>query len=151
PTPTTTPAPAVRYASDTAYRVVRNGWGPVEKDRSNGELAAGDGRTLTVGGQTFAKGFGVHAPSEIVVPVGGASTFTVSVGIDAEVRTGGSMAFQVWSGSVKLADSGVVRGGQAPVTLTVDVAGRGEIRLVATDGGNGVAADHGDWGGARLS
>ncbi|WP_345712001.1 NPCBM/NEW2 domain-containing protein, partial [Kineococcus glutinatus] len=58
------------YVSDTAFRTVRNGWGPVERDRSNGGQAAGDGKTLTIGTTTYAKGLGVHAASEVVVPVG---------------------------------------------------------------------------------
>jgi hypothetical protein len=152
---TSTPPPAApaltRYASDTAYRVVRNGWGPAEKDRSNGELPAGDGRTLTIAGTSYAKGFGTHAASEIVVPVAGARRFSASVGVDAEVGTGGSVAFQVWAGSTELADSGVVRGGQAARPLSVDVTGRTEIRLVVTDGGDGSAHDHADWAAAGFS
>ena len=33
----------VTYLSDRAWTTVENGWGPVEKDRSNGETAADDG------------------------------------------------------------------------------------------------------------
>jgi len=155
PTPPTAPAVPVaaiaKYASDTQYRVNRNGWGPAEKDRSNGEIAAGDGRTLRIAGTSYAKGFGTHAASEIVVPVGGARTFSAKVGVDSEVGNGGSVAFQVWAGTTKLADSGVVRGGQAARTLAVDVTGRIEIRLVVTDGGDGVSSDHADWVDAGFS
>ncbi len=151
PTPTTTVGPISKYASDTAYRVLRNGWGPVEKDRSNGEQAAGDGKALKVGGTTYAKGFGVHASSEIVVPVNGAKTFSAKVGLDAEVGTRGSVQFQVWNGGKKLADSGLVRGGEAARTIVADVSGLSEIRLVVTDGGNGVSGDHADWANAGFS
>ncbi|GAB3464666.1 NPCBM/NEW2 domain-containing protein [Kineococcus endophyticus] len=151
PTPTTTVGPISKYASDTAYRVLRNGWGPVEKDRSNGEQAAGDGKALKVGGTTYAKGFGVHASSEIVVPVNGAKTFSSKVGLDAEVGTRGSVQFQVWNGGKKLADSGLVRGGEAARTIVADVSGVSEIRLVVTDGGNGVSGDHADWANAGFS
>ncbi|HEY7132013.1 MAG TPA: PQQ-dependent sugar dehydrogenase, partial [Candidatus Limnocylindrales bacterium] len=44
------------YLSDLAYTVTANGWGPVEKDRSNGEQAAGDGGPLTLNGTVYAKG-----------------------------------------------------------------------------------------------
>lgn len=37
-----------------------NGWGPVEKDRSNGERGATDGNVITIEGQTYAKGLGAH-------------------------------------------------------------------------------------------
>ena len=38
-----------------------NGWGPVERDLSNGEKAQGKhGDTITLNGVTFAKGLGGH-------------------------------------------------------------------------------------------
>lgn len=149
---TLTTAPAVtKPLADTAYRVIRNGWGPAEKNRSNGELAAGDGRTLRIGGKDFTKGLGVHAPSEVSVPVNGAKYFSAKVGVDAEVAGSGSVTFQVWSGTTKLADSGLLKGGQAARQMIVDVAGRSEIRLVVTDGGNGNGADHADWADSGFS
>lgn len=42
-----------------------NGWGPVEKNMSNGETAQGDGRTITLNGTTYQKGLGAHAYSQI--------------------------------------------------------------------------------------
>src|SRR4029078_12349823 len=38
------------YLSDLTPVSATNGWGPYEKDMSNGEQAAGDGRTLTLNG-----------------------------------------------------------------------------------------------------
>ncbi|WP_432544288.1 NPCBM/NEW2 domain-containing protein [Kineococcus sp. SYSU DK002] len=151
PVPTAPVGPITKYASDTAYRVLRNGWGPAEKDRSNGESAAGDGKALKIAGVTYAKGFGVHAASEIIVPVNGARTFSAKVGLDAEVGTRGSVQFQVWAGGTKLADSGLVRGGQAAKTIVADVSGKTEVRLVVTDGGNGLSGDHADWAQAGFS
>ncbi|NAZ74003.1 hypothetical protein GTQ99_00970 [Kineococcus sp. T13] len=149
--PTTPVGPIAKFASDTQYRVLRNGWGPAEKDRSNGELAAGDGKALKIAGTTYAKGFGVHAASEVVVPVNGARTFSAKVGIDAEVGAKGAVQFQVWAGGTKLADSGLVRGGEVARTIVAPVSGRTEIRLVVTDGGNGTAGDHADWADAGFS
>ena len=53
------------YLSDQQWDSATNGWGPVERDRSNAEAASGDGRALTINGQTFSKGLGTHAVSEI--------------------------------------------------------------------------------------
>ena len=36
------------YLSDLPWVSAKGGWGPVEKDRSNGEMPAGDGKTLTI-------------------------------------------------------------------------------------------------------
>jgi len=58
-----------------------NGWGPAERNMSNGEQATGDGRTLTVNGTTFANGIGAHADSAVHVWLGRACTrFTAQVG-----------------------------------------------------------------------
>src|SRR5439155_13222910 len=45
---------------DDAWVSATNGWGPVERNMSNGEKAAGDGRALTVNGTRFASGLGTH-------------------------------------------------------------------------------------------
>src|SRR4030095_6410355 len=52
--------PAHLYLSDLPMLRAKNGWGPIERDKSNGEQAAGDGRTITLNGSTYAKGLGVH-------------------------------------------------------------------------------------------
>ena len=75
-----------RFVSDMKWVSQVNGWGPAERDQSNGELGSGDGQTLTIGGVTYVKGLGVHANSEIRVQLGGAcTTFNAVVGLDDEV------------------------------------------------------------------
>ncbi|PYE55759.1 NPCBM/NEW2 domain-containing protein [Deinococcus yavapaiensis] len=123
-----------------------NGWGPVERDKSNGEWAAGDGRVLTIGGQTFAKGIGTHAGSTVTFNLGAkCTTFTGGVGIDDEVGSLGSAVFQIYGNGVKLYDSGVVRGTDLVKTFSVNVSGVNELKLVVTDAGDGVNYDHADW------
>jgi hypothetical protein len=46
--------------------------------------------------------------------------------------------------------SGVLTGANPSVKVDVSVAGVTELRLVVTDGGNGVGLDHADWANARL-
>lgn len=149
---TVPPAPPDRtsYLSDLEWVQAVNGWGPVERDRSNGETAAHDGRTLTIRRQTFAKGLGVHAPSEIVYYLGGkAAKFMAVVGVDDEARPG-SVVFQVWGDGRKLYDSGVLKGSSSPQPVEADVRGVAELRLVVTDGGDGVNYDHADWADAKV-
>ena len=71
--PPTNPAgtPAV---SDLPFLTQSNGYGPVERDQSNGEADAGDGRPLTIRGTGYAKGLGMHAPGEVTIWLGGACT-----------------------------------------------------------------------------
>src|SRR2546423_1703912 len=80
------PPPSSGYLSDMSWSSMTNGWGPVEKDMSNGEQAAGDGHPLTLNGAVFAKGLGTHAASDVSYGLGGVcNRFKASVGVDDEV------------------------------------------------------------------
>ena len=65
-------APYTNYLSDLPWNFALSGYGPVERDMSNGETAPRDGHTLTLNGVIYAKGLGVHAPSSVntTCPVG---------------------------------------------------------------------------------
>ena len=88
-----------------------NGYGPIEKDKSNGQALEGDGATLTLNGATFAKGVGAHANSDVRYALnGGCERFLASVGVDDEVATNGSVVFQVYADATKVYDSGLMTG-----------------------------------------
>ncbi|MEV0389722.1 NPCBM/NEW2 domain-containing protein [Nonomuraea sp. NPDC050643] len=148
-----TPLPAGSvWASDLPFTASENGWGPVERDRSNGEQPAGDGRTLSVGGRTYEKGIGAHAPSRIAIDLGGrCTTFRADVGVDDEMGGSGSVAFEVWVDGQRRAASGVLTGAGGAEALSADVTGGELLELRITDGGDGNGADHGDWAAARLA
>ncbi len=156
PTPPPPPPPAtstVYVSTLTPSAAAVNGWGPIERDRSNGESAGGDGLTLRVGGVAFTRGLGVHAASDVryAVPAG-CTTFTTQVGVDDEVGNLGSAVFQVWNGTTtKLYDSGIRTGVDAAIPATVALTGVSTLRLVVTDAGNGNAYDHADWLDARFT
>jgi alpha-glucosidase len=140
------------YVSDLPFLSETNGWGPVERDMSNGEAARGDGTTLSIGGTAYAKGAGMHAPGAIGVWLGGACTrFQADMGIDGEVTQPGSAAFGVLGDDRPLADSGPVRSVDGTKPLDVDVRGVRVLTLRVTDGGDGKNYDHADWGGARVT
>jgi hypothetical protein len=146
----TGPPPPV-YLSDLNPTFVTNGYGPYERDHSNGEQGANDGHTITLNGVTYAKGLGVHATSELRYALGGQyATFLADVGVDDEVGNAGSVVFQVWADGTKLFDSGTMTGSSATRAVNVTVAGKNELRLIVTDAGNGISDDHADWAGARL-
>jgi alpha-galactosidase len=141
------------YISDMSWQASTNGWGPAERDRSNGEQAAGDGRTLTMAGTTYAKGVGGHAAGTIDVNLGGrCSTFAADVGVDAEVGSGrGSVTFSVLGDGATLATTPVKTGGQAATSLSVNVSGRTTLRLAIGNGGDNINYDHADWANARVT
>ena len=139
------------YVSDVQWTSATNGWGPAERDRSNGETGAHDGHTITINGQTYAKGVGAHAPSEIDIYVGKqCSTFTSDVGVDDEKTAYGSVVFQVWADNTKVADSGLLTVDDPAKSLTADLSGAQFVRMVVTDGGDGNNSDHADWAGAQV-
>jgi uncharacterized delta-60 repeat protein len=143
------------WLSDLPYVSATNGYGPVEFDRSNGEQAQFDGKPLTIGGQGFAHGLGMHASSRLSAglnyDLGGAcTTLTASIGLDDEVGNRGSVVFQVYGDGTKLYDSGVVRGSDAARSIAVDVRNVGALRLALTDAVDTMNYDHADWADARL-
>ncbi|MFJ9819670.1 NPCBM/NEW2 domain-containing protein [Streptomyces sp. NPDC101151] len=147
------PPPAgTSYLSDLPWLSATSGWGPVERDTSNGESDAGDGHPITLGGTVYAKGLGVHAESEVSFYTGKAcAKVTADVGVDDEKATKGTVAFEIWADGTKVASTGVLTTAQPAQPLTADVSGAQEIRLVVTDGGDGIDSDHADWADARLS
>ncbi|MDJ0347464.1 NPCBM/NEW2 domain-containing protein [Streptomyces sp. H10-C2] len=145
------PPTGLNQLSDLPWTSATNGWGPVERDRSNGEQAAGDGRTLTINGTTYAKGLGTHAASAITYYLGaGCTSLTTDVGVDDESATNGSVVFQIYRDGTKVADSGLLTVSDAARHLTADLTGGLELKLVVTDGGNGNTSDHADWALPRL-
>jgi alpha-galactosidase len=137
--------------SDDTWVSAVNGWGPPEKDMSNGETAAGDGHPITIRGQVYPKGLGVHAISEIVYYLGGnCSSLTSDVGIDDETGGRGQVTFQIYADTAKVADSGAVTGTSPVQTLHADLTGATWLRLyVDTDGD--ASYDHSDWAGPELT
>lgn len=128
-----------------------NAWGPVERDRSNGEQAADDGGPIILQGRVYGKGLGMHAPASIGYALGGqCSRFQAVVGIDAEMKNAGSIVFEVWGDGDLLLATETLTGASPAESIDLDVSGVRELRLVLNeDGGNG--SDHGDWADARVT
>ncbi|WP_329342032.1 NPCBM/NEW2 domain-containing protein [Streptomyces sp. NBC_00663] len=137
---------------DLPWLSALSGWGPVERNTSNGENAAGDGHPITIGGVVYAKGLGVHAQSIVEYYTGKAcETVTADVGVDDEKGAAGTVAFEIWADGTKVASTGVLTNAMPAQPLTADVTGAQVVRLVVTDGGDGLDSDHADWADARLS
>ena len=152
-TTTTAPLPAgYTWLSDRPFTVQSNGWGPVERDRSNGEQGAADGRPLTIGGVVYPKGLGAHATSSVLVDLGGACTrFRADAGVDDETGSAGSVTFEVWVDGELRARTGVLTGAGGAEKIDADLTGGTRLELRVTDGGNGNGNDHADWAAARLA
>ncbi|MET4641729.1 endo-alpha-N-acetylgalactosaminidase [Streptomyces atratus] len=139
------------WASDLDWTASSNGWGPVERDLSNGETGAGDGTPLMIGGTVYAKGLGSHAPANVRYYLGGKCTsFTAEVGVDDVQKTAGSVQFSVRADGTEKVKSPVLKAADTAWSLTADVTGAKYVELVVADGGDGNGNDHADWGDARF-
>jgi NPCBM/NEW2 domain/Pectate lyase superfamily protein len=156
---TITPSKGDNFLSDLQWTSASNGWGPIERDMSNGEQLAGDGKKpMTIGGKTFDKGLGVHANSSITYTLDGqCSSFHAEIGLDDEIkkysrrRNRGSVIFKVLSdGAVKYASS-VVRSTTAVEAVSLDITGAKVLQLEVEDAGDGLAWDHADWAAAKVT
>ncbi|MFI0165851.1 beta-galactosidase [Streptomyces sp. NPDC017095] len=133
--------------SELPFLSSTNGWGPVERDTSVGEQAAGDGRPIAIAGVTYRKGLGAHAVSDVRLYLGGACTrLTASVGVDDETGGAGTVVFSVVADGKTLVTTRTIKGGQAAVPIDVDLTGAQTVDLKADDAGDGNGSDHGDWG-----
>jgi alpha-galactosidase len=149
------PPTGVADLGDVAWVTASNGYGPPERNMSNGGPKPGDGFPLTINGVVYPKGLGTHAPAQLVYFVDGRCTgLTVDVGIDDDrndARQTGSTAFEIWADGMKVADSGLRTWAHPALTLSAPLAGARYLKLVLTDGGNTNSYDRGDWAAPRLT
>lgn len=144
---------SVEYLSDNEEIIlyVSQGWGQLGIDT----CAHAQGQTplpLQITDKRYAKGLGHHAPGEIVIELGGQyEAFEAEVGVQWQGGQTGSVVFQVYVDDEKRFDSGIMREQDPPKQVKVDVSGADELRLVATDAGDGITCDCANWADARLS
>lgn len=145
----------VTYLSNLEPCSATNGWGPYEKDKSNGEYNPNDGNPITINGVTYAKGLGVHANSSITYNLNNNfGRFIADLGIDDEIGnincTGGTVRFEVYKNNVLAYQSGIITNSSNVIKLNLDVRNTNQLKIVVSDAGDGFCADHADWAGARL-
>jgi alpha-galactosidase len=125
---------------------MEQGWGKPHVDQSV------DGHGISIGGQKFDHGVGTHATSSFYIDLKkGAEKFTASVGVDDEVAgKPASVEFEVLGDEKVLWKSGVMKAGDAPKKVDVDLKNVGLLLLLVTDGDDGDNSDHADWADAQL-
>jgi hypothetical protein len=154
--PSPTPQPQGTYLDTPAVRLTNsnNAVGPVEFEKSNGSDQGNDGQMISLRGQTFMRGFGVHANSEMDFDLSGGTytRFRATVGVDDEVEGLGSVVFKVFvnNETTPRFSSQTLTGEDAAVPVDVDITGAKTLRLVVTDAGNDNDFDHADWALARV-
>lgn len=139
------------YVSSLNPLSSQNGLGPYERDTSNGQAQPGDGHAIAINEVKFAKGLGVSAVSELRYALAGKYTdFGSDIGVDDEVDSRGTVLFQVWLDGVKAFESPKMTGRGGAKSVSLDVTGKQELKLVVISSDKGTARDHADWADARL-
>lgn len=126
--------------------VATQGFGVPQKNRSV------DGKTITIAGETFERGFGTHAESSLLIlPKGKATAFKTWVGIDDEIKGHEPAAeFLLMADGKKIWSSGTMRLGDKAKLCEVSLKDVQKLELVVADGGNGNYYDHADWANASF-
>ncbi len=140
----------VQYLSDLtpeAYRHVpylTREW-PYQLDRTV------SGARLRAGGRLYVKGVGMHSASRLTFALNREySRFEAELAIDDETHGQGSVVVRVFADAEERYRSPIVRGGEAPVAISVDVSGAQRLSLVVDHADRGDQLDRADWLDARL-
>lgn len=123
------------------------GWAQPQKNQSV------DHHPLVVGGKHFDRGMGTHAESILCIDLKGrAKRFIASVGVDDDVNgnSEASVQFSVIGDDKVLWKGEVMKAGQAPQAVDINVSGVKILLLKVGDGGNGINFDHADWADAKF-
>jgi Gpi18-like mannosyltransferase len=133
------------FLSDLEPISVSQQWGKLKTDRSV------DGKPLTVNGYKFAKGLGTHASSTIIYNLGSRYRFLEGwVGLDDEQSRGNKIEFFIYGDAKLVYKSGLIKGRQDPRYFHLPIKGIKELKLMVSDGGDGINNDHADWLGIKL-
>ena len=113
------------------------------------------GGPLTVDGKRYLKGIGLHSAARLTYKFDrDYQRFDAEVAIDDAAKGRGSVVFGVyldrdgkWGEAFK---SGIVRGGEAPQPVSIDVRGAKGLTLTVDYADRGDELDYADWLDARL-
>jgi hypothetical protein len=123
---------------------------PMRQDRS---VAGG---RLRASGRVHVKGLGMHSASSAAFKLSGRySRFDAELAIDERAGLRGSVVFRVFLYDAagkrsSVYESPIVRGGDAPLPMSVDVTGAIAMALVVDYSERGHVLDHANWLNARL-
>jgi hypothetical protein len=109
------------------------------------------GRVLRSGGTPFLKGLGMHSASRLsYVLAEPYRRFQAELAIDDQTGGGGSVGFRVFVDGQVRHTSPVIRGGQTPTPVSVDLAGAKRIDMVVDFADRADEWDYANWLNVRL-
>jgi hypothetical protein len=109
------------------------------------------GGLLRSGGRLWLKGLGVHSAATLTYALDGPyRRFQAELGIDDSTGGRGSVIFRVLLDGQAKYTSGPIRGGMAPVPVSIDLSAAKRLELVVDYGERADVLGHADWLNARL-
>lgn len=120
-----------------------------------GRSGAGRGNNpppLSLGGVVYRHGIGTLSINELIVDLKGQATrFESMIGIDDAARTGqGSVTYEIWLDNRRAFTSGIIKAGDPPQRVSVDLSGVRFMELFIDDGGDVSTGDYANWAGAVI-
>lgn len=109
------------------------------------------GGLLRSGGQLYLKGVGMHSTARLSWDLPQSwHRFEAEVALDDSAGKRGSVVFRVFTDGKEVYASPVVRGGEPPLPISVDLRGAKRLSLIVDFADRGDELDHADWLDARL-
>jgi hypothetical protein len=110
------------------------------------------GLPIILAGKQYEAGLGTHAKSVVRYRLDGKfSLFSSDIGVDDSTLGGvGSVVFEVRVDNRSVYQSKIMRAGDPPEKIQVNLNGAQVLQLNVTDGGDGIHDDHADWADAKL-
>ncbi len=147
------PAQDADYVSDPAASVSlthRQDWGDFGLNTAAARPGA-VGSPMQIGDKTFTKGLGHHANGEIVIELRGQYTaFRTWIGVQPQGGKRGSVTFRIAVDGKTVFEAGPMSDSDPAKQVEVPVAGARELRLIASDSGDGIGCDMANWADACL-
>lgn len=109
------------------------------------------GTRLRGGGRLYAKGLGMHSASRLTyLPDGKFRRFQAALAIDDLAAPQGSVEFRVYADGQRVYSSPIVRGGQPPLEISLDITNVKRLDLLVDFADYGDTLDRANWLDARL-
>jgi alpha-galactosidase len=133
------------HLSDLDLSLIDQGWGTPGKDRAVTDTP------LSIAGNSFKHGVGTHSVGFITIDLHrDAKRFHSYVGIDDAADPSGSVRFIVKGDGRVLFDSGIMKAGDSPREINIDVENISKLTLKTTDGGDKTWNDHANWADSSI-
>ena len=133
---------------------------PIRRPRGQrGQTTPPPPLTFRLGGATYAHALPLQSDGDLTIDLGGTATkFVAMIGVDdggtpapnAPPAPSGSVVFGAWVDGKKVFESDVMKRGDTPKPVSIDLAGAQKLVLAVMDANDGTAGDNADWGGATI-